>query len=105
MCTACHSLIQLESQDSGCLVLYGGCLVTPATDDKCTRPDLSRRKCLQEAGRDGEFEQLLGEAESARLEGGALDDACTALQGLVSGVALKDKVLKQACEPARLACS
>ena len=48
------------------------------------------------------FGDLLGEAESARLEGGALDDACTALQGLVSGVALKDKVLKQACEPADL---
>ena len=55
---------------------------------------------LQEAGKEGEFGQLLGEAESAQLEGGALDGACAALQSLVSGVALKDKVLKQACEPA-----
>ena len=85
-------------------MLYGKCLVTPATDDRRMRPKLSRRSCLQEAGRDGEFGQLLGEAESARLEGGALDGACTALQRLVSGVTLKGKVLKQACEPAGLAC-
>ena len=59
---------------------------------------------LQEAGREEQFGQLLGEAESAQLEGGALDGACAALQELVSGVTLKDKVLKQACKHASIVC-
>ena len=52
---------------------------------------------VQAAGKEQEFQDLLSQTESAKLEGGALDTACTALQDLVSGVALKDKVLEQAC--------
>lgn len=53
---------------------------------------------MQGAGKEEEYLKLLGEAESVKLEGGALDSACSALQELVSGVTLKAKVLEQACE-------
>lgn len=55
------------------------------------------RLCMQAAGKEQEFQDLLSQTESAKLEGGALDKACAALQELVSSVALKDKVLEQAC--------
>ncbi len=57
---------------------------------------------MQAAGKEQEFLDLLSQTESAKLEGGALDTACTALQELVSSVVLKDKVLEQACEHALL---
>ena len=53
--------------------------------------------CVQAAGKEEDFQELLAETESAKLEGGALDSACAALQELVSGVMLKDKILEQAC--------
>ena len=56
----------------------------------------------QAAGKEQEFQGLLSEIESAKLEGGALDTACTALQELVAGVSLKGKVLEQACAHALL---
>ena len=52
---------------------------------------------MQAAGREEDFQKLLAEIESAKLEGGALDSACAALQELVSSVMLKDKILEQAC--------
>ena len=52
----------------------------------------------QAAGKEQEYQSLLSQTESAKLEGGALDAACTALQDLVSSVAVKDKVLEQACK-------
>ena len=63
---------------------------------------LSAPLCLpiQAAGMEQEFQDLLSQTESAKLEGGALDAACAALQDLVSSVAVKDKVLEQACEHA-----
>ena len=60
------------------------------------------RSSMQAAGKEQEFQDLLSQTESAKLEGGALDTACTALQELVSSVALKDKVLEQACKLAPL---
>lgn len=53
--------------------------------------------CVQAAGKEEGFQELLAEIESAKLEGGALDSACAALQELVSSVMLKDKILEQAC--------
>ena len=53
---------------------------------------------MQAAGKEQEFQELLTKTESAKLEGGALDEACTALQELVSSVCLKDKLLEQACK-------
>lgn len=53
--------------------------------------------CMQAAGKEQEFQALLSQTESAKLGGGALDTACTALQELISSVGLKDKVLQQAC--------
>ena len=54
--------------------------------------------CMQAAGKEQEFQDLLSKTESAKLEGGALDEACMALQELVSSVCLKDKLLEQACK-------
>ena len=53
--------------------------------------------CTQAAGKEEDFQQLLAEIESAKLEGGALDSACSALQELVGRIMLKDKILEQAC--------
>lgn len=53
--------------------------------------------CTQAAGKEEDFQKLLAEIESAKLEGGALDSACSALQELVSSIMLKDKILEQAC--------
>ncbi len=53
---------------------------------------------MQAAGKEQEFQDLLSKTESAKLEGGALDEACTALQELVSSICLKDKLLEQACK-------
>ena len=39
---------------------------------------------LQAAGKAEDFESLLGEVETAQLEGSALDKACTQLQELVA---------------------
>ena len=37
---------------------------------------------------------MLSQTESAKLAGGALGEACTALQELVNSVGVKDKVFK-----------
>lgn len=52
----------------------------------------------QEAGKAKEYEALLGEIESAKLEGGALDAACAQLQALVHACKPAASVLQEACE-------
>ena len=53
---------------------------------------------VQEAGKGAEYEALLGEVEGARLEGGALEAACTQLQALVAAAMPPASIMKQACE-------
>ncbi|CAL8462111.1 g1642 [Coccomyxa elongata] len=52
---------------------------------------------VKESGKAAEFEELLGEIESAKLEGGALDAACSKLHKLVEGLRLPASILKEAC--------
>jgi hypothetical protein len=56
----------------------------------------------QEAGKLAEFEALVKETETAKLEGGELDDACAKLQELVGAIRPSADVLKQAGVPALL---
>ena len=51
----------------------------------------------QEAGKGAEFEQLLKEVETSKLDRGALDAVCAKLQELVEGLELPGVILKQAC--------
>lgn len=51
----------------------------------------------QEAGKGAEFEQLLKEVETSKLERGALDAVCAKLQELVEGLDLPAVILEQAC--------
>ncbi len=53
----------------------------------------------KEAGKSAEFEGLLKEVETAKLDGGALDAVCSKLQALVEGLELPAAVLKEACMP------
>ena len=65
--------------------------------DKVINPD--RAPLLaQKSGKAAEFEELLWEIESSKLEEGALDAACTKLHKLVEGLRLPASVLKKACE-------